>query len=85
MKKLLLSIAIVMALTSCEKEEVVFEGPPIQNPPSQIDQPVNDPPNNDGFINPPNFQWCHCCQMNHPYVQYPPLWNGPRHPVQNCN
>ena len=84
MKKLLLSILVLGTLTSCEKEEPL-QTQPIQNPPVIIEQPVNDPPNTGGNINPPNFQWCGCCQMSHPYVQYPPLWNGPRHPVADCN
>lgn len=83
MKKLLLSIVIIMSLTSCEKEDPL-QPEPVQNQPVQEPQPY-DPTTDPTYVNPPNYQWCGCCQMNHPYVQYPPLWNGPRHPVQNCN
>ena len=85
MKKLLLSIVIVMALTSCEKEEPL-QPEPVQNQTDQIDDPQPyDPSTDPTYVKPPNVQWCGCCQMKHPYVQYPPLYNGPRHPVQKCN
>ena len=55
MKKLLLSIAIIMALTSCEKYELEdFENE--KSKPTQINQPSQPiGPGDDGWVNPPVF------------------------------